>query len=329
MQSKIIRKLQGIVLIYAEIETLSGLLIRTPIHAQSYRVGGADIYPMVTRKKYRFNQDACNVEGSEEVELEVPYIPGSSLKGRMRSLLELAHGLPLYTTDNKIWQHVRSLSAMQLEDFLDDLENRCLIDELFGWAATSYKQVDEKIKEVKKEDIRKKFENAWKNAGITRLLFDDFFPTCETINKLGGRFVGISDFLEDKSENRIDRVTATADPRNVVRVKPGVVFYGYIRMLLFDNDRDMVKKYLQTLQAGIELIENTYLGASGSRGYGRVAFKNFNVVILKSECEVKDTKQKPSECKIKKEGEPIKTDRIDDEEKVVKAVMRVFERGSL
>jgi CRISPR-associated protein Csm3 len=259
------RQLKGFVIFDIEFENRTGLLIRMPIQAQAYRIGGGDTYPMVTRKPY-----------SGIGLLEVPYIPGSSFKGRMRGLLELALNKKFYTTDQRIWQHVRNLSAMSPDDFVDDVLNRCVIDELFGYAAAQYKQIAERIgHEHKSVDVDKIFNM----LAITRLIIDDFFPTEDYVKQIGAK--SVADFLEEKSENRIDRITSAADPRDIVRVKPGVRFGGRITLLLFDNDADVIEKYLTTLATGLRLIEETYLGASGSRGYGRVKFSKIAIAVEK------------------------------------------------
>ncbi len=267
-----IRVLKGIVDLALEFEAKTGLLIRAPIQAQAYRIGASDQYPMITRKVYA------------GLELEVPYVPGSSFKGRMRSLLELALGKKLYTTDRKIWQHVRNLSAMDLKDFVDDVVSRCVVDELFGYAAANYEQIKEEFEKSQKSGIQLKIsvDEVFKNMTLTRLIVDDFFPTEEYVSKIGAK--SIEDFLEDKYENRIDRVTSAADPRDVVRVKPGARFRGKVKLLVFDLDADYLKVYLSTIATGLKLIEATYLGSSGSRGYGRVKF--VKIVVGASKVEV-------------------------------------------
>jgi len=265
------RHLVGFVKFPLALETKTGLLIRMPVHAQAYRIGGADLYPMVTKVTYHM--------GGSAFELEVPYIPGSSLKGRMRALLELASNQKFYTTDRKIWQYVRNLSAMGVEEFLNDVFSRNPISELFGWAAANYGQVVERLGDTSKyneNDVVKAFKDY---LAITRLLFSDFFPSKDYVERARPR--SVSDFLEEKPENRIDRITSAADPREVVRVKPGVEFEGDIVMLLFDIDKEMVRKYLDTLVLGFELLESTYLGGSGSRGYGRVEFTRIGVEVYK------------------------------------------------
>jgi CRISPR-associated protein Csm3 len=263
------RELKGYLKITMKIITKTGLMIKMPAQAQAFKIGGADQYPIVTSRKYLIN--------NEEIELEVPYIPGSSLKGRVRSLLEIAYGKKLYTADQKIWQHVRGTKLMNSDDFYRDVVNRCPIDDLFGWAAANYSQIKEHL--GKTDNAEQKLEELFSNLAPTRLLFDDFYPSKETVEKLKAK--SIADFLEEKSENRIDRITSAADPRTFPRVKPGVEFEGTVTMLVFDVDKDHLKKYLETFANGLKLVEDTYLGSSGSRGYGRVGFEDIVIELFK------------------------------------------------
>jgi len=265
-----VRQLTGYATFNLRFETKTGLLIQVPIQAQAYRIGGADKYPMTTKIRYG------------DVELEVPYVPGSSIKGRLRALLEIATNQKLYTTDKKIWQYTRSLRAMSVDEFIKDIHERNPISELFGWAAANFKQTVDELKKEKSMGDQQAEEEAYKAFQLlstTRLLFSDFYPTPDYVKKTG--ITSVADFLEDKPENRIDRVTAAADPREVVRVRPGVVFEGVVNMLLFDHDKDMISKYLETFVTGLELLEATYLGSSGSRGYGRIEFTGKSVKVLK------------------------------------------------
>ncbi|MEM3924171.1 MAG: type III-A CRISPR-associated RAMP protein Csm3 [Zestosphaera sp.] len=265
-----VRQLTGYVAFNLRFETKTGLLIQVPIQVQAYRIGGADKYPMTTKIRYG------------DVELEVPYVPGSSIKGRLRALLEIATNQKLYTTDKKIWQYTRSLEAMGIDEFIKDIRERNPISELFGWAAANFKQTVDELKKEKSMGDQQAEEEAYKAfqlLSITRLLFSDFYPAPDYVKKTG--ITSVADFLEDKPENRIDRVTAAADPREVVRVRPGVVFEGVVNMLLFDHDKDMISKYLETFVRGLELLEATYLGSSGSRGYGRIEFTGKSVKVLK------------------------------------------------
>ena len=288
------KTLRGLVRVDLEIEVLTGLLIRMPVHAQVYRIGGADLYPIVTRKKYML--------GGQEVEIEVPMVPGSSLKGRMRGLLELALGKSLYSSDGRIWLHTRILGgkfSTPLDEIARDIIQRCEIDEVFGAPAIGLEQLaDEYAKHYASlrrstNPSEEEKEKAWQEVRIklaplltiTRLIIDDLYPTDAYVNVLsenGGRLISIADFLEEKGENRIDRVTSAADPRQVARVKPGMVFGGALRLLVFDIDKGFVGRNLELVARGLKLVEETYLGASGSRGYGRVKFRRLKVTAAKA-----------------------------------------------
>ncbi len=263
-------ELVGIVDIRFKLETY-GLLIRSGRAKEI--LGAADVVPMTISRTY-------TVENVTRT-IEVPYIPASSLKGKTRSLLELAHNLPLYTTDNKIYLHMRVV-----KDDVVHTDPYCPIDNIFGTPA-----IDEERLE------KKGLKNLFKCWAPSRAIFRDLFPSVEYIKGLceekGCSDITLGDFVEEKWENRIDRVTSTADPRNVLRLKPGVEFDGSIAFLIFDLDicireecnqllsayRDKIgdsppaKFYIQTLLKGLELVETTYLGASGTRGYGQVKFK--------------------------------------------------------
>jgi CRISPR-associated protein Csm3 len=263
-------ELVGIVDIRFKLETY-GLLIRSGRAKEI--LGAADVVPMTIIRAYTVQ----NVTRT----IEVPYIPASSLKGKTRSLLEIAYNLPLYTTDNKIYLHMRVVK----DDVVHE-DPYCPIDNIFGTPA-----IDE-------ERLKKKgLQNLFKCWAPSRAIFRDLFPSVEYIKGLceekGCSDITLGDFVEEKWENRIDRVTSTADPRNVLRLKPGVEFDGSIAFLIFDLDicireecnqllsayRDIIgdsppaKFYIQTLLKGLELVEETYLGASGTRGYGQVKFK--------------------------------------------------------
>ena len=263
-------ELVGIVDIRFKLETY-GLLIRSGRAKEI--LGAADVVPMTISRTY-------TVENVTRT-IEVPYIPASSLKGKTRSLLEIAYNLPLYTTDNKIYLHMRVV-----KDDVVHTDPYCPIDNIFGTPA-----IDEE--RLKKKGLQNLFE-CW---APSRAIFRDLFPSVEYIKGLceekGCSDITLGDFVEEKWENRIDRVTSTADPRNVLRLKPGVEFDGSIAFLIFDLDicireecnqllsayRDKIgdsppaKFYIQTLLKGLELVEETYLGASGTRGYGQVKFK--------------------------------------------------------
>ncbi len=320
------RSLKCIVTFKVKFTAVTGLLIRMPVQAQVFKIGGADHYPMVTRRRYRI--------AGRETELEVPYVPGSSIKGRMRGLLELVLEKEFYTADPKlkIWQHMRSLSirVSESEDenerkrkvakiFEDDVKNRCLVCELFGWPSSNYEQIRDYFEALYgKDDVENKLEDVFKLLAPTRLIVSDFFPDDEYVEKHDIK--SIADFLEEKSENRIDRVTSAADPRNIVRVKPEVVFSGTITLLLFDHDKDQVERYLRTIVLGLKLIEETYLGGCGSRGYGRVKFRPIDVFAEKVSLKPSGSASYPSLEKIELEQQ-----HFDNLDLLIEAVPKIAE----
>jgi len=196
-------------------------------------------------------------EGIEKI-IE-PYIPGSSLKGKIRSLLEYSFGLirkqkTMYQDENKQGQ-VISLN------FLDDC-NDCtkieknlakLIIELFGESAGN--------------------EN--KGFQITRAIFRDSFIT-KDIRKafIEGKF----DLSEEKAENTINRVTSMANPRFMERIPSGVEFEIDYVIRDFLDDEEKIKLYKDTIELGFLLLQNDALGGGGSRGNGRVCFDIFDKV---------------------------------------------------
>jgi len=261
----IVRKLLGILVIKYKLYNKTGLLIRSPLAKAS--IGGTDTEPMITKKKYLLK--TSNNKMVTEIIVDVPYIPGSSLKGRMRSLLEQYEGSELYF-DGKIYMHVRDFSPNK---------NACkdpdhALDNLFGSPSIQL----QRIPQDKANEIASKI-------APTRLIVEDIYPSTEFVSKLYSMkgIVSKEDFLEEKSENRIDRITSAADPRFIVRVRPDIEFEGEFKILIFDIDFEenakKLKEYLDLLFTGMKLVEDTYLGGSGTRGYGKVEFKDIEIIL--------------------------------------------------
>jgi len=269
--------LLGIFSINYKLINKTGLLIRSGRAREI--LGGADVQALSIRYNYNVN--------NHNYSLEVPYIPGSSLKGRARSLLELALDMQLETTDGKIYYHMRIAGRRIAHD-----DPYCPVDNIFGSASV---QPDE-ILGNKDTPINQKILVA-KCWAPTRAIFRDLVPDDEFIGDLCREkrdcgFVSFEDFLEEKWENRIDRITSAADPRNVLRVRPGIIFKGSISFLVFNIDvcsKEECRKlskyeieypardYMDYLLASLELIEETYLGGSGTRGYGLIEFKGLEL----------------------------------------------------
>lgn len=168
-----------------------------------------------------------------------PYIPGSSLKGKMRSLLEWKHGLI-----NDANPKDKSFGATH-----ECNQSNCPVCVVFGSSK----------------------ENP---AGPTRLTVRDAFISPRYKEKQNMDWIPM-DIMEDKYENSINRITAKANPRNFERVVAGVEFSFEMIFRIFDRDNDNGEKDLSLFKdilTGIKLIENDSLGGAGSRGCGQVRF---------------------------------------------------------
>ena len=76
-------------------------------------------------------------------------------------------------------------------------------------------------------------------------------------------------FAEVKTENLIDRRTGAAEhPRTQERVPAGAEFNFEISVRIFNDDNEA--EIIELLEEGLAMLQQDYLGGSGSRGYGKV-----------------------------------------------------------
>jgi CRISPR-associated protein Csm3 len=74
---------------------------------------------------------------------------------------------------------------------------------------------------------------------------------------------------ETKMENMIDRIRGVAEhPRNTERVPASAIFDFQLTLKVHDGE-----DLLDTVLAGLRLLELGGLGGSGSRGYGKLRFR--------------------------------------------------------
>jgi CRISPR-associated protein Csm3 len=227
-----IKALKGIIKLKCKIVVLTGLHIGGS--KENVEIGGID---NIVIKIPALKLD-------DEIEKDVPYIPGSSIKGKMRALLEWVEK-PVLDNDKPAFE-VIALTKWGNKDIGEPCNcGKCKVCKLFG-----------AHKNTKSEEP-------------VRLRIEDFYPTKETI-KMWRNFLD-GDFVEVKVENTIDRVKGTAQhPRYQERVIPFSEFEGEIKIRVHEGDK---KDLYDTVQKGIRLIEDDYLGGSGSRGYGKVKFE--------------------------------------------------------
>jgi len=171
-----------------------------------------------------------------------PYIPGSSLKGKIRTLLEWRSG----AVQN---------NPLTLKDVSKNPEEVKNILRLFGISGDT-KNSEQEVAEI----------------GVSRLAFWD----C-ALNEAWEKAIRDDNQLltEAKSENTIDRITSTAgNPRQTERVPAGAEFDFKLTLRQFEDDKP---ELLDLVLKGLKLLELDSLGGSGSRGYGKVKFTELTV----------------------------------------------------
>lgn len=203
--------------------------------------------------------EAFEIGGVENIVVKdaithLPYIPGSSLKGAMRAHYELYSKKPI---NEAVVVGSPKTPAIKIHMCND---GNCEICRIFG---------------RKPEYIKLDNNGNPDMIYITRLKVDDAHPTEETRKKWE---TYCPSGVEVKYENVLDRLTSHAMPRPVERVPAGSEFNVKMSYKIFDKqDINNVKVLFQALK----LVEDDYLGGYGSRGYGRVKFKNI-LLILKT-----------------------------------------------
>lgn len=89
-------------------------------------------------------------------------------------------------------------------------------------------------------------------------------------------------YTENKFENVIDRVKGVAEhPRQSERVPAGAKFNLEIVVNIWDDDNE--QELMDLLKKGMNMLENDYLGGSGSRGYGQIKFGDLKETLLSDE----------------------------------------------
>jgi CRISPR-associated protein Csm3 len=186
----------------------------------------------------------------------LPYIPGSSLRGRIRSLLENALGLTtpaelVYLSKRK-GQEVRIHQSDRPDDEI------CL---LFG-------RNPGRMDRVSGEPLDTRA------ATPARLAIYDAPLVAESITAQMRENLD-DEITEVKSENAIDRITSQANPRTLERVPAGARFQ--VRMVLdvlCEEDKALAARLIE----GLRLLEDDALGGGGSRGSGRIRFANLKLI---------------------------------------------------
>lgn len=161
----------------------------------------------------------------------LPIVPGSSLKGKIRTLL------------------ARSL-ANDIENMPDHDHDDLQVLRIFGSASP---------------------------PRCARLQFADCFVT--NMDKM--EVVGVT---EVKAENTINRHTSVAMPRYIERVTAGTEFG--VNIVYDVLDAGETEEDMKLFTKGFKLLQLDYLGAHGTRGSGRVSFRNFHLSHIEADLDL-------------------------------------------
>ncbi|RAM52118.1 MAG: type III-A CRISPR-associated RAMP protein Csm3 [Hapalosiphonaceae cyanobacterium JJU2] len=240
---------------------------------------------------------------------QFPYLPGSSIKGKLRAILERYYKKPLNRRGS------RDTFRYESDDLVDgyteiygqkipyEAARTCPISRLFGstgggdfWVKT-IDAIEEKLERAKRNDkfITEIFPDGVEYSQIlrgrnspARLIVRDCHLVSDSAEKLKRVDTGLY-MTEWKWENGLDRVTAAANPRQIERVPAGAEFNfqlvytveadsnqtGNLTQEEFQAAIAQAVNDLRNIAIALSLLEDDALGGHGSRGYGKVRFKNY------------------------------------------------------
>jgi CRISPR-associated protein Csm3 len=196
-----------------------------------------------------------------------PYIPGSSLKGKLRNLLTKAHGRPLE-------QLVQRPVEVWLHWCTSETEYRnCMVCPTFGQFPSGPRGARfEKFVTPTRLSVRDA------RLGPELQVVEDG----QTVRKKWKDVETDLPYSEVKVEVALDVITAASNPRQMERVPPGAIFESELLFTVYRSDDgtidpEMEKQRLREVLAAMRMLEDDYLGSSGTRGYGKVKFQRVQV----------------------------------------------------
>ena len=172
-----------------------------------------------------------------------PYIPGSSLKGKLRSLTERALNKSLVTP-----QRGKKIRMHWCTDRKD--AEVCEVCRLFGYVPVGSGESDD--------------------DKMPSSLYMRDLPL-QNGEEIARQITSPLKFTEWKTENALDRITAASNPRDIERVPSGARFNLEVVYDIGDRNAGHFAGDLNTLVSSFCLLEDDCLGGHGSRGYGQVA----------------------------------------------------------
>jgi|Deesub1362A_J573_1020465.scaffolds.fasta_scaffold01537_10 CRISPR-associated protein Csm3 len=189
-----------------------------------------------------------------------PYIPGSSFKGKLRSLLE------------------KSINAEQPFDEMGRGEKKYFNKKV---GRDVWIHVCDDYNEAKKCPVCRLFGSSGDTNYPSRVIFRDALLSDEQ---------DLDEIIEIKYETSIDRITSAANPRPMERVAPNTEFD--FEVIYNIEDEDDKETDIKTLINLMKMLEDDYLGGAGSRGYGKVELYITEIVKRDREYYLKEGEER-------------------------------------
>ena len=124
--------------------------------------------------------------------------------------------------------------------------------------------------------VKRLFGHTDKSSPKTgRVYFSDIFMSKESRDRLENEDI---DATEVKFENTISRLTGVANPRQIERAVKGMKYH--MSLIYNIENENEIEEDFKTLKTAFQLLKYDYLGAAGSRGYGRVDIHDLDVKKL-------------------------------------------------
>lgn len=188
-----------------------------------------------------------------------PYVPGSSLKGKLRSLVTRSHGLPLEGLGRAV--------EVRLHRCTDESAYRdCPVCPTFGLPGGDPFVTPTRL--IVRDARLKPELQVVEEGSVSRKLWKEVDTDLP--------------YSEVKVEVALDVVTAASNPRQMERVPPGALFETELLFTVYRSDvhgldPQKEQERLREVVAAMRLLEDDYLGSSGTRGYGKVKFQRLRV----------------------------------------------------
>lgn len=188
----------------------------------------------------------------------LPYIPGSSLKGKLRALLEIADGAIMH----KKIQKVEYVGSDDIKFISTRLFGNSKGDETQRPSRLIVRDCHLDIESFKGKELDLPYAEAKTEVVIDRI-------TAQAMPRTIERVPAGAEFFMEMILNLFYYELKERDEKNK-------------ELKLVEKIEDNEEEYKESIKKAMQLLENDYLGGNGSRGYGQVKFENvkFEDVVI-------------------------------------------------